>query len=299
VVLATLSWRFVETPIRDRRDGLSTGRFYLAALAATLIVAAPLVVILATKGLPGRFSPKVYAIAGSAERTLRRTEACLPPPDGPLKTFPDECVKTAADRPDWLLIGDSHANHLWYGLSEALPGVNLMQATVSNCRMTLTPASSATDQCRRVIASLYGDILINRPPQRLYLAGLWRPGDETAVSETLAWLKARRIEAVLVGPAPSYEQSLPRLLALAEHLKDPGLPARRRRADSDRMEPLMAATAKQAAVPYLSILSLACPGGLCRTMAPDGRPMQWDAGHLSRSGSLWVGAGLIASETKK
>ena len=299
VVLATLSWRFVETPIRDRRDGLSTGRFYMAALAATLVVAAPLVLILATNGLPGRFSPRVYAIAGSAERTVRHTESCLPPPDGPLKSFPAECLQMAEGEPDWLLAGDSHANHLWYGLSEALPGVNLMQATVSNCRMTLTPAPSATDQCRRVIASLYGDILVNRPPERLYLAGLWRPGDETAVAETLAWLKARRIEVVLIGPAPSYEQSLPRLLALAEHLKDPDLPARRRRTDSDRMEPLMAATAGQADVPYLSILALVCPDGVCRTRTPDGRPMQWDAGHLSRSGSLWVGAGLIASEPKK
>ncbi len=296
VALATVSWKLVEVPIRDRRDGLSTGRFYLAALIATLLVAAPSLVILATGGLPGRFSPKVHAIAARAERTARRNEACLPPPDGPLTAWPAGCVDPLPGKTSYLLMGDSHANHLWYGLSQAHPEAALLQATVSSCRMTRQPADGASAQCRRLIAVLYDDVLTHRPPERVYLAGLWRSGDEAAVGETLAWLKGRGIDAVLIGPAPTYEQSLPRLLALAEHLGQPDLPARRRLRDADRMEPAMVQVAARAGTPYLSVMRAVCPAGVCLTTTPEGSPMQWDEGHFSKAGSRFVGQTLRAQE---
>jgi peptidoglycan/LPS O-acetylase OafA/YrhL len=298
VVLATLSWKFVETPIRDRRDGLSTGRFYLFALIATLLVATPSLVILATNGLPGRFSAKVHAIANSAERTARRNEACLPTPDGELTAWPAGCVDPVPGKPNYLLMGDSHANHLWYGLSEAHPEAALLQATVSNCRMTRQPAPGATAQCRRLADALFDDVLANHPPTRVYLAGLWREGDEAAVADTLVWLKRRGIDTVLVGPAPMYEQNLPRLLALAEHLGQPDLPARRRLHDRDPLEPAMAGVAARAGVRYLSVMQAVCPGGACRTTTPEGLPMQWDEGHLSKPGSLYVGRRLRDQEDR-
>lgn len=299
VLLATLSWKFVETPIRDRKDGLSTGRFYLAALVATLLVAAPSVVILTTKGLPARFSPKVHEIAKSAERTTRRNEACLPSPDGPLTAWPAGCLDPVASRPNWLLMGDSHANHLWHGLSQAHPEANLMQATASACRMTRQPAPGATAQCRRLADALFEDVLVQRPPERVYLAGFWRPGDEADVADTLAWFKARGIPVTLIGPAPTYEQSVPRLLALAEHLGQPDLPARRRLRGADAMDPEMARVAREVGVPYLSVMAAVCPGGACRTVTPSGSPMQWDEGHFSRAGSAWVGLRLREQEASR
>jgi len=296
VVLATLSWKFIETPIRDRRDGLSTGRFYLVALLATLVVATPSLIILATKGLPGRFSAKVHAIAASAERTPRRLEACLPMPDGELSAWAGGCTDRVAGKPNYLLIGDSHANHLWYGLKESHPEAELLQATVSSCRMTLRPARDATAQCRRMAAYLYNELLIRQPPDRVYLAGLWWEEDRAAVAETLAWFKARRIPVVLIGPAPHYEQSLPRLLALAEHLGQPDLPVRRRKHDRDAVDGIMAQVARQAGVPYLSVMTAICPGDVCEVTTPEGQPMEWDEGHLSKAGSRVVGQRLAAQE---
>ena len=299
VVLATLSWKLIETPIRDRRDGLSTGRFYLVALLATLLVAAPSLVILATKGLPGRFSPEVHAIANSAERTPRRLDVCLPMPDGELTAWPAGCVEPAPGKPNYLLIGDSHANHLWYGLQEAHPEAELLEATVSSCRMTRQPAHDATAQCRRLARVLYDEVLIKHPPDRVYLAGLWWDDDAAAVADTLAWFKARKIRVVLIGPAPQYEQSLPRLLALAEHLNQPDLPLRRRKHERDTVDATMARVAARAGVPYLSIMQAICPGNVCETITPDGKPMEWDEGHLSKSGSRVVGHRLALQEARR
>lgn len=288
--LAWLSWRFIETPIRLRKDGLSTPRFYLAALVAVLLTAAPAVIILATSGLPGRFSPEVRAMAASGERTERRDESCMTLPDGDLRAWPTPCLSLDPGRPDWLLMGDSHANHLWLGLSRARSDVNLMQAASAGCRLTVTPHPGATAQCRRLGAQLYRDILVNRPPERVILSGLWRAEDEAAIAETLGWFKARGIPIVLVGPSPEYERALPELLALSMRLGDPQLPHRRMSRRAMTVDPMLARVAREEGVPYVSVVGLLCPDGLCRLTAPNGRPMQFDQGHYSRSGSLWIGA---------
>jgi peptidoglycan/LPS O-acetylase OafA/YrhL len=298
VVLATLSWKLIETPVRDRRDGLSTGKFYLVALLATLVVAAPSLVILATKGLPGRFSPEVHAIAESAERTPRRLDACLPMPDGALDDWPVGCIDPVPGKPNYLLMGDSHASHLWYGLQQAHPEAEVLQGTVSSCRMTREPAHDATAQCRRLSKALY-ERLERQPPDRVYLAGLWFEADAEAVADTLAWFKAHGIPVVLIGPGPQYEQSLPRLLALGEHLGQPDLAARRRKHYRDAVEGIMAAEARKAGVPYLSIWQAICPGDVCETRTPDGKPMQWDTGHLSKPGSVIVGQRLALQEGRR
>ena len=208
-----------------------------------------------------------------------------------LENWPAGCIDPVPGKPNYLLIGDSHANHLWYGLQQAHPEAELLQGTVSSCRMTLTPAHDATAQCRRLSAALF-ERMERQPPDRVYLAGLWFEADAPAVAETLAWFKARRIPAVLIGPSPQYEQPLPRLLALGEHFGQPDLAASRRKHYRDGVEEIMAAEAMKAGVPYLSIWQAICPGNVCETRTPDGKPMQWDTGHLSKPGSVLVGQRL-------
>ena len=50
-------------------------------------------------------------------------------------------MKPDPTRPNYLLVGDSHAAHLWFGLSSAMPEVNVMQATASMCRPAVLPGS--------------------------------------------------------------------------------------------------------------------------------------------------------------
>ena len=96
-------------------------------------------------------------------------------------------------------------------------------------------------------------------------------------------------------PWPEEEQ---RWLALAEHLGQPDLPTRRRLHDRDPLEPAMAGVAARAGVRYLSVMQAICPGGACRTTTPEGLPMQWDEGHLSKPGSLYVGRRLRDQEDR-
>jgi peptidoglycan/LPS O-acetylase OafA/YrhL len=294
-LLAWLSWRFIETPVRLRKDGLSTPRFYLAALVAVLLTAMPAGIILATGGLPGRFSPEVLKIAASGQRTERREESCMTQPDGPLRAWPAGCIAVDPVKPDWLLMGDSHANHLWYGLSQARPDINLMQAASAACRMTLRPHPGATAQCRRLNADLYGGLLVKRPPDRVILSGLWRAEDEAAVRETLRWFRKRGLKVVLIGPSPEYERALPELLALEKHLGDPQLARRRMRARAFEVDPIFARVAREEGVAYVSLLDILCPEDECRTLSPEGKPMQFDQGHYSRSGSRWIGERIAAS----
>ena len=61
----------------------------------------------------------------------------------------ETCLKPDPARPNYLLVGDSHAAHLWSGLSLAMPEVNLMQATASLCRPAIMAGSRYdTPVCR-------------------------------------------------------------------------------------------------------------------------------------------------------
>ena len=53
----------------------------------------------------------------------------------------ETCLKPDPARPNYLLVGDSHAAHLWSGLSSAMPEVNVMQATASLCRPAVMAGS--------------------------------------------------------------------------------------------------------------------------------------------------------------
>ena len=47
------------------------------------------------------------------------------------------CLVRQAGKPAMLLIGDSHAAHLWRGLADELPGTSVLQITASGCKPVL------------------------------------------------------------------------------------------------------------------------------------------------------------------
>ncbi len=66
-------------------------------------------------------------------------------------------------RPNYLLVGDSHAAHLWFGLSSAMPEVNIMQATASACRPAVEPVSLLdTRACPRLMQFVFNDFLVEQ-----------------------------------------------------------------------------------------------------------------------------------------
>src|SRR5262249_53914911 len=139
-----------------------------------------------------------------------------------------DCIAQHDQRPSVLLLGDSHAAHLWYGLSKAFPGVDVLQATSPFCKPLLAQPSGATPVCRRMMSFIFDDFLIRNRIDKLILAGAWYPGDLAPLAATLDWAAAHGIRVILVGPIPLYDEPLPRLLVRSLRNGDPVLIDRHR-----------------------------------------------------------------------
>ena len=61
VVIATFSWRYIETPFR-RPGGVLQRRVFLAAAAFSAIFAVVGLVMYLTRGLPQRFTPEILTL---------------------------------------------------------------------------------------------------------------------------------------------------------------------------------------------------------------------------------------------
>ncbi len=99
--------------------------------------------VLIAGGAPFRFPERVVAIgaylAYNSSSAFRAGHCFLATNRQQIDV--QTCMKLDPARPNYLLIGDSHAAHLWFGLASAMPDVNVMQATASVCRPAVLPGS--------------------------------------------------------------------------------------------------------------------------------------------------------------
>src|SRR5262249_4906113 len=130
----------------------------------------------------------------------------------------DECLHTDNERKNYLILGDSHAAHLWYGLSSSFAGDNFLQANSAGCH----PLSDGDGDslCRQLLSYIISDYLQHHDVDGLILAAAWDESDLPALARTLDWAARRKIPLFLVGPIVQYDDALPRLLAVALEMHD-------------------------------------------------------------------------------
>ncbi|MDP1631814.1 MAG: acyltransferase family protein [Caulobacter sp.] len=295
VALSALSLRFIERPFRGDRL-LTRKQVFVAGAASILLLGALAGAAVAGKGFPQRLDARAQAMNSRLNRSpdaAYRDGTCFVSAAYDVKDYPRAvCAGHDPKRPDWLLVGDSHAASLWSGLAAANPDINVMQATASGCSLALLTGEEERDACRRMTALIYQDLIVNDPPDGIVLAGRWREDDLPRVAATLDWAKARNLPVILLGPLPQYEVDLPRLMILSWRLGDPALPDRRRLRWPEGVDKGLAAIAKEKGVPYVSLLDLLCTDGVCTTLATPTAPLQWDYGHLTPEGARLIGGRL-------
>lgn len=293
--VAWLSWKFVEMPFRSKARDTSTGVIFGVASTAMTSVAALCGLVLIVSGAPFRFPERVVAIASylayDPSEAFRSGRCYLATNRQQLDV--QTCMKLDAKRPNYLLVGDSHAAHLWFGLSSAMPEVNLMQATASACRPAVEQVSLLDSRaCPRLMQFVFNDFLVNNRVDKVLLAASWKDEDIPALSGTLETLMSRGLDVIVLGPIVEYDSALPRLLAdeilrnspsIASAMRTPGI--RERDRALRRMVMAKGAT-------YLSVYDAVCRDGRCDEFAEGDVPLQFDAGHLTAKGSVEVGRRL-------
>ena len=298
IALAAMTWRFVEQPCRRAQLDCSKIFRLAGASAATLVACAGVVV--AAHGAPQRYPPEVARLASFVDNPVRdaafRSGTCFIDSRYRASNFDaGTCLRTAPGRKSFVLMGDSHAAHLWKAFTEVAEGVDVLQATASGCIPTVVARPNSAPRCAGVVRMMYESYLPRRPGALLVLSAEWIATDDGRLVSTFDWARRHGIRLVLLGPSVEYDQPLPLLLARARQQGDPQLPDRHlipRYTNADRE---LARLAAAHGVRYVSLYELTCPAGRCRHQAPDGAPMQFDRDHFTPDGATYV-AQLIARQ---
>jgi peptidoglycan/LPS O-acetylase OafA/YrhL len=293
IALATLSWWFIERPFRHGYAKTAPPRIFLAAsmgMASAWLIAGAVWVM---SGASFRFPASAVAVSSYLDYRpdkVYRQDQCYV---SYLRDYDSSnCLGRSTGRPNYLLIGDSHAAHLWHGLSSVFDSINVMQATASGCKPLIVPGVFEAAECRSLINFVFNDYLVHDKIDKLLIAGQWKESDLPKIEATLDYLKSIGVEIVLIV---QYDYSLPRLLANAIRYGDPRYVDKHRAAGIAGMDRAMSAVAASKTVDYVSLLDTLCRADVCQTYASDSIPLQFDYGHLTGEGSVLVAEHLRGS----
>jgi peptidoglycan/LPS O-acetylase OafA/YrhL len=299
LLLAVLSWRFVERPFRRGRLRLG-GRslFALAggAIFALLVLSSSIVI---AGGFAGRFPADALRVAsgpdGSQETASMRLGTCFITSDYHFEKYDyDTCLRQDSHKKNYLLLGDSHSAMLWSALSESLRDTNVMQASAAACEPSLAPVGSA--DCRKMMSYVFQTYLPAHQIDGMFLVGRWEEKDFDALTAVIGWAKQRHVTVTVFGPVPEYDGPLPRLLAYSIAWNQPRLASHHLVANSGSLDTKMQLLAANSwHVPYVSLYREICRAEGCAEYADAAHevPLMSDTDHLTRSGAVLVVQRLV------
>lgn len=295
LVCADLSYRFIELPFRERRSVIPAKKaLYVAALTLFSFGAVGSAVV-SFPNLLKKFEPETSFYSGFNDYTESelyaeqyRPDVCFITSDtrNGFDSYDKEtCLGGGEGSKNLLLLGDSHAAHLWLSLARALPDFNVMQATVSGCRVEYPPAGS--ERCKSLSNFVVGEFIPSADLHSIVIGGRWDATSASTLIDTIDKIEALSdAEIFILGPMVEYQISLPNLLArrsmgtLSEG--DMSLFRDKSRRNLDH---LMRSVLDSREEHYLSTYEAVCPRGICRLLAPNGHPVHFDYGHLTQAGA--------------
>jgi peptidoglycan/LPS O-acetylase OafA/YrhL len=298
VLLAWLTYRFVELPIRHGTVSPSLRQHIPAGLAillgGTLLLGG---VTAWTGGLAYRLDGEMSQLYDYQfdQQQAYRVGTCLLNPGQDESAFTNDCVNDVG-APLLLVWGDSHAAHLFPGLKEleANSTFSLAQYTVSACPPILEIEIAAQPLCRRINDFIIKQISQLRP-HTVLLSASWAAypsADLADLKHSIDQLKIIGVRnIILAGPVPVWTPSLPSVL-LPYYVSHHELPERMKlgvtqRADiDDALQKLSA----EWGITYFSMLSAFCNSVGCLTRTGNGVKdlVQWDSAHLTPAGSRFI-----------
>jgi hypothetical protein len=289
LVVATLSWRFVEQPFRKGRWRPGKTAVFAINGAATVALGALAFGMVGTHGFPGRFPPDAQRVAAYGDLDKVKEDQgghCFVQEEQTFADFPQaRCLPEQPGKRTILLVGDSTAGAAFAGLAKEYPDYDLMEATASNCPPLIEDVARTSKNCRALMDFVYRDFLLKHHVDVLLLISRWNTGDFRALAHTMDYLHSHEIPVVMVGPGIAYDRAEPRIVAFA--LRD-GHPETIRShmmqepRELDGEMQMLAQTDWH--VPYVSVFEMLCRPECPVYGAPDA-PLLADALHMSPDGA--------------
>lgn len=300
MVLAGLTYRLVERPIRASRRG----KF----LASALLL---LVALLGFLGYNAyvRAGLQFRAIAKATEQPVydwsagyRYGRCFLSGEAGGASEFASECAGAdGSSRPLVMVWGDSHAAALYPGVAGLADryGYRVAQYSISGCPPVLDFSVDNRPDCLRMNAETLARVA-KQPPDLVLLVGHWSIYDgkggwsllaDAQLAATIAQLKAAGVRRIVVaGHLPTFKggkPSIARNFFVAGKADRTYVGFNKEIVEADQR---IAGVARQAGVGYFSPLELLCNDQGCLISTSPDRfvPLAWDSSHLTAAGADYL-----------
>ena len=299
ILLAALSTQVIERPFRQVSKSVSDGRvLWPAALALALGAAISWALMQAPQAL--RPVPPQVAQLDTYDSYFNQPEfrarwqyhRChLDPRSGGFKAYDAQTCLAQDDRPLVLVFGDSHAAHIWQGIAQARPDLNVVQASSTNCRPS--PTHPGRTFCGRLSRFIFDDWVPRTQPQTVILSGVWRAAETPALAEGITRLRNAGVARVIVlGRTAFYEATLPKILARARlfGLDERAQLAAHLRAGQWERNLELREVVERVGGQYVDLLAEICPTGPRSCQAWVGEvPFLFDANHYTTEAAHLLG----------
>lgn len=307
VLLAWLTYKLIEKPIRfGKKTWMKT-----AALSVALIIVGYVGYdTYQRNGLAFRIPDEIRKIADFQYDYAKDARAgqCWLSAEQSADGFASECLvlPDSKDKESILVWGDSHAARFYPGLREALGNqASISQLTRDSC----PPISDYSYPLCQASNDYIISTIKQNPPSTVIMFAVWNNyqtdwNKKTQAThnllKTINEIKQSGVKKIVVlGPAPSWKQALPKLMygawkdsfprQIPEWLEN-GLNLEAQHVDAELRQILVSEP-----VQYVSVLQVLCQKKGCLTHTPE-RPAElfsWDYGHLTTAGSAFLSRRLL------
>jgi peptidoglycan/LPS O-acetylase OafA/YrhL len=293
VLLAWLSWRFVESRFRVAPSQIGLHRVFVRAGVATAACSVVFVAANFGAGQLWQNFPRAidYANARTTDLAFFHRDTCfLTAQSDALSYFrQDLCLQQSTQRENVLVIGDSHAANIVDALKREFPHAQILQATAVGCKPVL--GGSGAKRCTDLVDFIYRDWYPRHAAGigKVVLASRWDASDLPLLNRTVEEMAKYGSHFVVYGPVPEYLVPVPLLLAYEEIIRMP-LGARLTRTDRKPIDQLIAQGLSKRAT-YFSPFQNLCTGSAC-LLQDAGVALYLDRDHLTPRGAEMAVRGL-------
>lgn len=210
------------------------------------------------------------------------------------------CLNIQNDRPNVLIIGDSHAADIYVALVNTHPTINFLQATGGRCTPIRTKhieLSDVSDRCTKLISYAINFAKKNKI-DAVILAARW-PNDFEGILNEINELRAENNKIILIGPPLEYTEDVYKIIAR----RDKTLSLDDYSKKFINLEKLslnlrMHDFASKNQVYYIDRIKLYCDEkNICPLISSSGNLYILDYGHLLFHGSIYLGQQLLFNQS--
>ncbi|HWO30298.1 MAG TPA: acyltransferase family protein, partial [Candidatus Acidoferrum sp.] len=293
-IAATVSWKFIEKPFREKPYKLKAFGTLAAGGAVMIFTAVTSVALPSLIGSVFNYPSRTIEVLSYAkiDESHMRAGTCFLLSSNDknynIKTIVNNnCLAIRPKDPNYLIIGDSHAAHLWSGLQTSYPAVNFLQATVAGCTPILGE-KGGSPACAEMMQYIFERFLPLVHLDGIIISAQWNSGEILSrLIKTANTARSYADRVIIFGPIVEYDQALPRIIAraIASHESETKFAELHRLSLPGKIDSTFSVTLENGPIQYVSVYRALCAQD-CEIWATKKVPLQFDGNHLTCEGSI-------------